>query len=128
MVYEPPLADRAWYRSPGDDLVDEEPGRAAEFLKRKGVTFPTVLDQGMQITTRYEVFGLPNSFFIDANGIVRARVVGPFSLDDMRSHLGRVRQGQDVEAPRAQSVAAASAVASSNPPPGGIAWCTWSWP
>ena len=93
----------------------EEPGRAAEFLSRKGITFPTVLDQGMQLTTRYEVFGLPNSFFIDANGVVRARVVGPFSLDDMRGHLARVRQGQDVTAPRVQSVAAASAVDGQRP-------------
>lgn len=93
----------------------EEPGRAAEFLSRKGITFPTVLDQGMQVTTRYQVFGLPNSFFIDANGIVRARVVGPFSLDDMRGHLARVRQGQDVAAPRVQSVAAASAVDGQRP-------------
>lgn len=93
----------------------EEPGRAAEFLKRKGITFPTVLDQGMQATGRYEVFGLPNSFFIDANGVVRARVVGPFSLDDMRSHLARVRQGHDVEAPRVQSVSAATAADSQRP-------------
>jgi peroxiredoxin len=93
----------------------EEPGRAAEFLSRNGITFPTVPDQGMQITTRYEVFGLPNSFFIDANGIVRARVVGPFSLDDMRGHLARVRQGQDVEAVRVQSVAAASVVDGQRP-------------
>lgn len=93
----------------------EEPGRAAEFLKRKGITFPTVLDQGMQVTVRYEVFGLPNSFFIDANGVVRARVVGPFSLEDMRGHLDRVRQGQNVEAPRVQPVAVATAADSQRP-------------
>ena len=93
----------------------EEPGRAAEFLSRKGVTFPTVLDQGMQVTSRYQVFGLPNSFFIDANGIVRARVVGPFSLNDMRGHLTRVREGQDIGAPRAQSVAAASSADGQRP-------------
>lgn len=93
----------------------EEPGRAAEFLSRKGVTFPTVLDQGMQVSSRYEVFGLPNTFFIDANGIVRARVVGPFSLDDMRGHLARVREGQDIGAPRAQSVAAASSADGQRP-------------
>lgn len=93
----------------------EEPERAAEFLRQKGVTFPTVSDQGMQVTARYEVFGLPNSFFIDANGIVRARVVGPFSLGDMRAQLAQVRQGVDVSAPKVQSVSAATAAASLQP-------------
>lgn len=93
----------------------EEPERAAEFMRRKGVTFSTVLDQGMQATARYEVFGLPNSFFIDANGVVRARVVGPFSLDDMRKQLANVRQGLDVQAPQVQSVAAATAADAQRP-------------
>jgi len=84
----------------------EEPSRAAEFLQRKGITFPTVLDAKMEITQRYEVFGLPNSFVIDGQGIVRARVVGPFTLEQMRGHVDEVRQGRTVEPPKVVSLVA----------------------
>lgn len=87
----------------------EEPSRAAEFLQRKGITFPTVLDARMEVTQRYEVFGLPNSFVIDPQGIVRARVVGPFTLEQMRGHVNEVRQGRTVEPPRVVSLVAALA-------------------
>jgi cytochrome c biogenesis protein CcmG/thiol:disulfide interchange protein DsbE len=93
----------------------EEPERAAAFMKSKGITFPTVLDADMAVTRRYEVFGLPNSFFIDPDGIVRARVVGPFSLDQMRAHLAEVRGGDNVAAPRAVSVFAAMAARNDSP-------------
>jgi peroxiredoxin len=87
----------------------EEPSRVAEFLRRKGITFPTVLDARMEVTKRYEVFGLPNSFVIDPQGVVRARVVGPFTLEQMRGHVNEVRQGRTVEPPRVVSLVAALA-------------------
>ena len=87
----------------------EEPTRAAEFLQRKGITFPTVLDAQMEVTKRYEVFGLPNSFVIDPHGVVRARVVGPFTLEQMRGHVNEVRQGRTVEPPKVVSLVAALA-------------------
>ncbi|MBA2446933.1 MAG: redoxin domain-containing protein [Chloroflexi bacterium] len=93
----------------------EEPERAAAFMKKKGITFPTVLDADMDVTRRYQVFGLPNSFLIDQDGIVRARVVGPFSLEQMRGHLAEVRRGANVAAPRAVSVFAAMAAQNDSP-------------
>lgn len=93
----------------------EEPGRAQEFLRAKGITFPTVFDTTGDVARRYEIFGLPNSFFVDANGVVRARVVGPFSLDQMREHIARVRAGFDVTAPPAVSLFGAMAAENDRP-------------
>jgi len=86
----------------------EEPGRVAGFLSRNGISFPTVTDADRSVTRGYQVYGLPNSFFVDGDGVVRARIVGPFSLQQMRRHLEATRQGRDVPPPDVRSVAAAT--------------------
>lgn len=86
----------------------EEPGRAAGFLARYGVTFPTVTDADRSVTRTYQVFGLPNSFLIDGEGVVRARVVGPITREQMLGYLEQARQGKDVPPPSVRSVAAAT--------------------
>ena len=86
----------------------EEPGRAAGFLSRFGVTFPNVIDADRSVTRRYQVFGLPNSYFIDGDGVVRARIVGPFTVEQMRGYLEQARRKQDVPPPLVRSVSAAT--------------------
>jgi hypothetical protein len=67
-----------------------------------------VIDADRSVTRRYQVFGLPNSYFIDGDGVVRARIVGPFTFDQMRGYLEQARRKQDVPAPTVRSVAAAT--------------------
>jgi peroxiredoxin len=86
----------------------EESGRAAGFLSRFGITFPNVIDSDGSVTRRYQVFGLPNSYFIDVEGVVRARIAGPFTIDQMRGYLEQARRKQDVPPPLVRSVAAAT--------------------
>lgn len=86
----------------------EEPGRAAGFLARFGVTFPNVIDVDRAVTRRYQVFGLPNSYFIDGDGVVRARIVGPFTVEQMRGYLEQARRKQDVPPPLVRSVSAST--------------------
>jgi peroxiredoxin len=93
----------------------EEPGRAAAFLQAKGITFPTVLDLDMAVTRRYQVFGLPNTFLIDANGVIQDRTVGPLMLEQMRARVLKVLAGQTLERPRLTSIWAAMTVESENP-------------
>lgn len=93
----------------------EEPARAAEFLRAKGITFPTGLDLDMKITRDYQVLGLPNTFLIDADGVIRDRVVGPLTLDQMRARVAKVLEGHPVERPRLVSVWAAMAAENDRP-------------
>ncbi|MCK9495279.1 MAG: redoxin domain-containing protein [Dehalococcoidia bacterium] len=48
-----------------------------DFLDEFGLTFPTVMDRQGSVREHYGVVGLPASFFIDAEGILRARNFGP---------------------------------------------------
>lgn len=47
------------------------------FLDEFGLTFPTVLDRDGRVREHYGVVGLPATFFIDPDGILRARNFGP---------------------------------------------------
>lgn len=48
----------------------------ADFIKRLGVTYPVLLDEQAAIAKRYGVMGLPTTYFVDAHGVVRGKVIG----------------------------------------------------
>ncbi len=51
---------------------------AREFLQEFGITYPAIRDETGEIMLKYHMVGLPTTFFIDRNGIVRSKFVGPF--------------------------------------------------
>jgi peroxiredoxin len=57
---------------------DEEGRRAVEpFVQQTRLSFPVYLDPEHQVGDRYGVWGYPETFVIDRNGIVVERVIGP---------------------------------------------------
>ncbi len=46
------------------------------FIKKIGVSYPALMDEQSKIARSFGVVGLPTTYFIDARGIVRAKVVG----------------------------------------------------
>jgi cytochrome c biogenesis protein CcmG/thiol:disulfide interchange protein DsbE len=46
------------------------------FIKKLGVTYPVLLDEQSAIAKRYGVVGLPTTYFVDAKGVVRGKVIG----------------------------------------------------
>ena len=48
----------------------------AAFIKKLGITYPVLLDEQSAIAKRYGVVGLPTTYFVDANGVVRGKVIG----------------------------------------------------
>ncbi len=63
---------------------------ARGFMTRMGATWPAAMDPGEDIAERYGIFGPPETFFIDADGIVVARQIGPLSRSDMERHLSGI--------------------------------------
>ena len=49
---------------------------AAQFMEELKLTFPALLDPEMEVARRYRVFGIPITFLIDREGIIRAREPG----------------------------------------------------
>lgn len=58
--------------------VDEEGwAPVQEFLKVIPVTFPILLDKEQKVTELYETFRIPETYFINPQGEIAAKVVGP---------------------------------------------------
>jgi cytochrome c biogenesis protein CcmG, thiol:disulfide interchange protein DsbE len=49
---------------------------AAGFVKDNGLTFPVLLDKDGRVSAAYSLHGLPSTFFIDRQGVIRSLVVG----------------------------------------------------
>jgi cytochrome c biogenesis protein CcmG/thiol:disulfide interchange protein DsbE len=61
----------------GVDYVDTEP-EARIFLKKFSNTYPNGPDLGTRISQLFHTTGVPETYIVDANGIVRYIKIGPF--------------------------------------------------
>jgi len=77
---------------------DEEP-QAIGFLDRFGWSDETVygIDQGSNAAFSYGVAGLPETFFIDREGIVVGKVIGPVTYGLLAATIDRVLLGEDID-------------------------------
>jgi cytochrome c biogenesis protein CcmG/thiol:disulfide interchange protein DsbE len=69
-------------------LVNDTPDGARGFLDRYGqIRWPTLVNAEGRISIDYGVTGPPETFFVDADGIVVARHVGPLTADEVVRQL-----------------------------------------
>ena len=57
-----------------NELEDTE--KVIEHVQKHGHTFPVVMDRDNVVANRYGVVGLPASFIVDRQGIVREQIMG----------------------------------------------------
>lgn len=94
--YETDVLEQAWQQYRDDGVVflgvayaDVEPNSIA-YMEEFGVTFPHAPDLGTDISQEYEITGVPETFFIDRNGVIRHVQIGPVSqqmLDELMPQL-----------------------------------------
>jgi cytochrome c biogenesis protein CcmG/thiol:disulfide interchange protein DsbE len=65
----------------GVDYVDTEKPALA-YLKEHGITFPNGPDLASKISKLFRIQGVPESFLIGTDGILKAIKIGPFSSED----------------------------------------------
>ena len=78
-------ADRA-VEFVGVDIWDQRQG-AIDHIKRYQITYPNGVDDKGTIAISYGVRGIPEKFFIDQNGVIVKKFVGPVDADTLRSTL-----------------------------------------
>jgi cytochrome c biogenesis protein CcmG/thiol:disulfide interchange protein DsbE len=72
-------------------LYDDEPADAREFLVRYGDGgWPNGIDPTGAVALAYGVLGPPETFFVDADGIVRAKHFGPLTEAAMAENLALI--------------------------------------
>lgn len=63
---------------------------ARDFMEGFGATWPAAMDPGGRVASEYGIYGAPETFFIDRDGVVAARQIGPFSEEALDRHLARI--------------------------------------
>ncbi len=77
----------------------DEQGQAIGFLDRLGWSEDTVygIDDGSRAAFAYGVAGLPETFFIDRDGVVVGKVIGPVTQDLLTATIDAVLLGDDID-------------------------------
>ncbi|MCG8469217.1 MAG: TlpA family protein disulfide reductase, partial [Gemmatimonadetes bacterium] len=86
-VYEHPVLVRLAETYDPEDvalvgvLFQDDPERGKRFFEELGGDWPLVVDPGSETAIRYGVYGVPETFFIGANGVVALRHDLPVTWD-----------------------------------------------
>lgn len=70
--------------------VGQSAAEVRAFVEPRGIPYPVLLDEASAITRRYGVVALPTAFLIDAQGIVRGKIVGEVTVETLASQLRAV--------------------------------------
>jgi cytochrome c biogenesis protein CcmG/thiol:disulfide interchange protein DsbE len=74
-------------------LMYDSPDPARAFITELGATWATVDDPDGAIRRTYRVLARPQSYFIDADGVLRAIQVGEISSDRFEAQYATIRPG-----------------------------------
>jgi len=67
--------------------IEEKPATVRAFRDEHGLTFPLVIDPRGSVNSTYHLRGLPTSWLIDRQGILRAVWVGPLNIEKARRQI-----------------------------------------
>ncbi len=90
--------EQAWqtYEASGDvvflgaDYVDTEP-EARIYLQKFGITYPTGPDLATRISQMFRIQGVPETYFIDPQGVLQYVKIGPFSsVDEITGQIDKL--------------------------------------
>jgi cytochrome c biogenesis protein CcmG/thiol:disulfide interchange protein DsbE len=95
---EADLLEQTWRREQnngivfiGLDYLDQEHAAKA-YLAEFDVTYPNGADLQSAAARRYGIQGVPETFFIDANGVIQDIVIGPVRGEaDLNARLAKIR-------------------------------------
>lgn len=90
-VYEELKEDQVEFVAVNMTIGKETIESATQFVKQFGLTFPVPLDIEGEVMKLYEVYGLPTSYFIDSDGVIRAKYFGPMEEKFMKEELTKLK-------------------------------------
>jgi thiol-disulfide isomerase/thioredoxin len=98
-VVEMPNIEKYYQLYPGEFTVlainADEPELAVQrFAQEMDLSFEVLLDPGGKIQSLYRISGYPTSFFVDAEGVIRAQHIGSLTEDQLEGYLVQVGVGQ----------------------------------
>jgi cytochrome c biogenesis protein CcmG/thiol:disulfide interchange protein DsbE len=70
--------------------ISEDAATVADYAKRVGLTYSTVVDPSTTLAAEYRILGIPSHFFIDASGVLKELRVGSLDPASMEAALTAV--------------------------------------
>jgi len=74
-------------------VYEDEEGKTDEFLRERGTSYPSLMDKDGRTAISYGVFGVPETFFIDPEGRIVEKYVGPLDRGTILSLVAQARGG-----------------------------------
>ncbi len=71
-------------------VYQDDPDLIRAFVSGRGAWGPSLLDPGSEVAIRYGVYGPPETFFIDGQGVVRRKVIGPVTAGVLGAYLAEL--------------------------------------
>ena len=72
----------------------DEAGDVVRHIERYGATYPNIMDARGTTAVAYGVTGVPEKFFLDADGTVIRKINGPVSQEQLREVIDGLLAGQ----------------------------------
>jgi peroxiredoxin len=70
--------------------IKENESKVSKFAKDYKMTYPILLDIDGTTSDAYRVFGIPTSFFIDRNGLIKDSFIGMLTKEDLSKKLATI--------------------------------------
>jgi cytochrome c biogenesis protein CcmG/thiol:disulfide interchange protein DsbE len=70
-------------------VFQDDETKILNFLRDRGTAYPTLVDDRGKTAIAYGVGGVPETFFLDANGKIVAKFDGPLSPDVLESYVAK---------------------------------------
>ncbi|WP_102692902.1 TlpA disulfide reductase family protein [Rummeliibacillus pycnus] len=71
--------------------ADKDKAYIRDFVKSYEMTYPVLLDEDGEQQRQYEIVTIPTTFFIDKNGKIQKKVVGPMDQEMMSKTIAAIK-------------------------------------
>jgi cytochrome c biogenesis protein CcmG/thiol:disulfide interchange protein DsbE len=68
-------------------IYEDSEEQVRGFLARQGSAYPSLVDPGSRTAIAFGVFGVPETYFIDAEGRIAAKHIGPLDAESLAAKL-----------------------------------------
>jgi cytochrome c biogenesis protein CcmG/thiol:disulfide interchange protein DsbE len=95
---ENPALVRVWERYRASNVVfigvlyQDSRESGLQYIRDNGVTWPTGVDEDGRVAFAYGVFGIPETYFIGANGVIAGRHIGPIDETTLVTAIDELRR------------------------------------
>jgi cytochrome c biogenesis protein CcmG/thiol:disulfide interchange protein DsbE len=74
-------------------VYEDSAERIQAFVAERGSSYPSLVDPDSKTAIAYGVFGVPETYFIDASGRIAAKFVGPLTPATLAENVSKAREG-----------------------------------